>query len=109
MALDPESEIDVVESAFDRKTDLRQDRERAERALRLCGVEIRIDGRKAAGAEVGNCHRDQAMILAELDQARRAPRGVEESREILGPRIVHSAAGMARLQISPVERKVLVA
>src|SRR5690348_9678034 len=73
MAFDPETEIQVIDAACARELDLAQDCERAERALRQCRIEIRVDRGKAACAEIGDGDGDQPPVLAELDEARRAP------------------------------------
>src|ERR1035437_2822859 len=46
--------------------------------------------------------------MAEFDETRRAPGGVEKTVEILGARVVHAALRMACAQVALVERKVFV-
>src|SRR5690606_14867820 len=57
----------------------------------------------------GCSQRDQPAAIAHLDEAGRTPRRAQETLEILWLRVVHAAARMTRAQITPVQRKALVA
>ena len=52
----------MLERTLARETDLAEDRERAERPCRIARVEIRVDGGKAARAEIGDRDRDQPPV-----------------------------------------------
>ena len=106
---DPEAEIEILESAFAGDFDLLEDGEGAEPARALVRIVERIDRRQPGLAVVGYGHGEQALVLAQFDEAGRTPVGMQEAREVLWLGIVHAAVGVPPLQVAAVQGETFVA